>query len=87
MTPRTLRYIISDRHGRFLIELWAGKASWSIVPHHAIVTGHAWLDEEGARKACRDASAAIGEQLTLSLVEFEKVDDCWHPLSQVQVAS
>jgi hypothetical protein len=87
MTPRTLRYIINDRHGRFLTDLWAGKPSWSVVPHHAVVTGHAYLDEAVARKACRYASAAVGEQLMLSLIEFEKIDGCFHPISQVQVAS
>lgn len=80
--PRTNRYIITNDAGKFLIDLWNNKPTWSVAAQDALTTGNAWLDLATARAKCLHCQRALGEPLHLSLVELIKVDGSWRPLTQ-----
>lgn len=76
-SSRTTRYIITNNQGKFLIDLWQGKPTWSVAAQEAVTTGHAWLDLATARAKCLDCQRLLGEPLRLSLLMFIKINGSW----------
>lgn len=84
--PRTIRYIITNDKGLFLIDLWNGKPQWSVIASDPVNAGNAWLDLTTARARCKHCAEALGEPLHLSLLEFVSVEGRWQVASQQGVA-
>lgn len=78
----TIRYLVTDGKGRFLIDMFNGKPTWSVVAHEAALTGHWWLDLASAKAKCLEAQRLLDEPLRLTLVNFCRADGRWVAASQ-----
>jgi hypothetical protein len=75
---RTTCYIITNAQSRFLVRLEDGEPTWSVAAHDALAAHFAWIDLAVARAKCLQCQRVLGEDLSLSLLSFVKIDESWH---------
>jgi hypothetical protein len=83
----TIRYLVTDGKGHFLVDFWNGKPTWSVAAHEAALTGHWWPDLVSAKAKCLEVQKLLGQPLRLALVDFCRVNGKWEAVNQQGVVA